>query len=62
MPVMDGYAVARALRAHQGNALRLIALTGYGLPEDRTRTAAAGFNAHLVTPVDIETLLFNVAG
>ena len=62
MPVMDGYAVARALRARHGNALRLIALTGYGLPEDRKRTASAGFDAHLVKPVDIETLLFNVAG
>jgi len=62
MPVMDGYAVARALRARHGNALRLIALTGYGLPEDRKRTAAAGFDAHLVKPVDIKTLLANVAG
>ena len=62
MPVMDGYAVARALRARHGNALRLIALTGYGLPEDRKRTAAAGFDAHLVKPVDIETLLSNIAG
>ena len=62
MPVMDGYAVARAIRARHGNALRLIALTGYGMPEDRKRTAAAGFDAHLVKPVDIETLLSNVAG
>ena len=62
MPVMDGYAVARAIRAQHGNALRLIALTGYGMPEDRKRTAEAGFDAHLVKPVDFETLLSNVAG
>ena len=62
MPVMDGYAVARAIRAHHGNALRLIALTGYGMPDDRKRTAEAGFDAHLVKPVDVETLLSNVAG
>jgi CheY-like chemotaxis protein len=61
MPVMDGYALARAIRARHGNALRLIALTGYGMPEDRKRTAAAGFDAHLVKPVDVETLLSNVA-
>ena len=62
MPVMDGYAVARAIRAHHGTALRLIALTGYGMPEDRIRTAAAGFDAHLVKPVDVETLLSNFTG
>ena len=62
MPVMDGYAVARAIRAHHGNTPRLIALTGYGMPEDRKRTAAAGFDAHLVKPVDVETLLSNIAG
>ena len=56
MPHMDGYAVVRALRAHHGIALRVIALTGYGRPEDRERTRAAGFDAHLVKPVDVQTL------
>ena len=56
MPDMDGYAVVRALREHHGDALRVIALTGYGLPEDRERTHAAGFDAHLVKPVDTQTL------
>lgn len=60
MPDMDGLAVARAIRAHHGKALRLIALTGYGLPEDRARTSAAGFDAHLAKPVDVETLLRHV--
>ena len=62
MPDMDGYAIARALRAHHGDALRVIALTGYGRPEDRERTGAAGFDAHLVKPVDVQMLLDQLAG
>ena len=62
MPHMDGYAVARALRAHHGDALRLIALTGYGRPEDRERSGAAGFDAHLVKPIDVQTLLDQLVG
>ena len=62
MPEMDGYAVARTLRARHGNALRVIALTGYGRPEDRERTGAAGFDAHLVKPVDVQTLRSHLAG
>jgi CheY-like chemotaxis protein len=53
LPGMDGYAVAGAIRreARLQNT-RLIAMTGYGQPEDRERTRAAGFHAHLVKPVD----------
>jgi len=48
---MDGYAVARALRELPGlGETVLVALTGYGQEEDRRRTAAAGFQAHLVKP------------
>jgi CheY-like chemotaxis protein len=39
----------------QGGTL-IVAMTGYGTEEDRRQTSAAGFNAHLVKPVDIETL------
>lgn len=39
-----------------GAPLRLIALTGYGQPEDRQRSFAAGFNEHLVKPVTPEIL------
>jgi signal transduction histidine kinase/CheY-like chemotaxis protein len=57
MPVMDGFAVARAVRADPALAqVRLIALSGYGQPEDRSRTAEAGFDAHLVKPIDSEQL------
>ncbi|HEY0480516.1 MAG TPA: ATP-binding protein [Kofleriaceae bacterium] len=53
LPVMDGYELARALRSRpESAATRLIALTGYGQPEDRARSAAAGFAAHVVKPID----------
>jgi len=56
LPVMDGYELARHLRARTDPGTKLVALTGYGQPQDRARTAAAGFEAHLVKPVDIEQL------
>jgi PAS domain S-box-containing protein len=66
MPDMDGYEVARRIRAQADLAgLRLIALTGRGQPEDRRRSAAAGFDAHLVKPVDpamLEALLASIGG
>jgi len=55
LPVMDGYEVARRMRAAVPGA-RLIALSGYGQRDDRQRSGAAGFDAHLVKPVAIETL------
>jgi signal transduction histidine kinase len=55
LPDMDGYQVARKIR-ETDRSTRLIALTGYGQPEDRQRTVAAGFDAHLVKPVDLATL------
>lgn len=57
LPGMDGYEVCRQLRAKEATQhLVLIALTGYGSPEDRQQSRQAGFNAHLVKPVDLETL------
>jgi two-component system CheB/CheR fusion protein len=57
LPGMSGYEVARAVRADAGlRGIRLVALTGYGQPEDRKRTAEAGFDAHLVKPVDLQAL------
>jgi signal transduction histidine kinase/CheY-like chemotaxis protein len=52
LPGMDGYELAGALRARFNGSLRLIALSGYGLAEDVHRSSAAGFEAHLVKPVD----------
>jgi signal transduction histidine kinase/CheY-like chemotaxis protein len=57
LPVMDGYELAARLRALPGgDHLRLIALTGYGQASDRERARAAGFDAHLVKPIDLDTL------
>jgi len=53
LPDMQGYEVARRLRARpDGGGLRLVAMTGFGQAEDRRRSAAAGFDAHMVKPVD----------
>ena len=57
LPGLDGYEVAREWRRRFGREARLIALTGYGSPEDRRRTAQAGFDAHLVKPVALDQLL-----
>jgi CheY-like chemotaxis protein len=57
LPGMDGYTVAQRLRELQLPARpRLIAMTGYGQAEDRRRALEAGFDAHVVKPVDPETL------
>jgi signal transduction histidine kinase len=57
MPEMDGYAVARAVRSDPRFAsTRLIALSGYGQPDDRRRTADVGFDEHLVKPVEHDVL------
>jgi PAS domain S-box-containing protein len=57
LPGLDGYAVAQALRQnHELERTMLIALTGYGQPDDRKKSSASGFDEHLVKPVDIELL------
>ena len=61
MPGMDGFACARELRRMpELNGATLIAQTGWNQDEDRRRTAAAGFDAHLAKPVDIDALLREV--
>jgi two-component system, sensor histidine kinase len=52
LPGLDGYEVARRLCAAEGPRPILIALTGYSQPQDRRDAEAAGFDAHLVKPVD----------
>jgi CheY-like chemotaxis protein len=56
LPDLDGYQVAEQVRANGGDDIYLIALTGYGQQEDRRRALNAGFNAHLVKPVDPKEL------
>jgi len=55
LPVMDGYQLAVALRGELPS-IRLIALTGYGAPNDRAQTREAGFDAHLTKPVSLATV------
>jgi CheY-like chemotaxis protein len=57
LPDVDGYEVARRVRAKRGKDIFLVALTGYGQAEDRKRALEAGFDAHLVKPVDPDDLL-----
>jgi signal transduction histidine kinase/DNA-binding response OmpR family regulator len=57
LPELDGLELAGRIRAIPGGeAIALVALTGYGQQQDRQRTRAAGFDHHLVKPVDSETL------
>jgi CheY-like chemotaxis protein len=57
MPKMDGYELARAFRAHPIlKGTMLVAVTGWGQPEDRQRTVATGFDYHLVKPVEPASL------
>lgn len=52
LPRLDGYEVARRLRAHYGDSVRLVAVTGWGQDDDRHRASDAGFDAHLTKPID----------
>ena len=57
MPGMDGYSVAEELRAREDTMSSIIiAVTGYGQPEDRARVQAAGFTDHLTKPVNPDLL------
>jgi signal transduction histidine kinase len=58
MPNLNGYETANRIREQAwGRDIALVALTGWGQPKDRKRTVEAGFDAHLVKPVDETTLL-----
>jgi len=63
LPGMDGYQLAAEIRRRLGGKpMRLIAFTGYGGAEDIARAKAAGFDAHLVKPVEIDHLLAALGG
>ena len=62
LPDIDGYEVARRLRADPcWTQARLIALTGYGQPDDLAEAAAAGFDAHILKPATMEAVLSKIA-
>jgi len=56
LPDMDGYEVARQIRARHAEPMRLIALTGWGQDEVRQKAREAGFDHHLIKPTDPEVL------
>ena len=56
LPVLDGYEVARRLRAALNDDIRLIALTGYCQTRDRQNALDAGFDVHLTKPADTAEL------
>jgi len=56
LPEIDGYELARRLRAATGSRIFLVALTGYGGESHRARSREAGFDAHLVKPIDLGAL------
>jgi CheY-like chemotaxis protein len=58
MPDMDGYAVAREIRAHPGlERVRLVAVTASAMVGDRARIAGAGFDGYIQKPIDPETFI-----
>ncbi len=58
LPGMDGYELARHIRAHADlGATKLVAVTGYGMARDHAKTSLAGFDAHMVKPVDLNELV-----
>jgi CheY-like chemotaxis protein len=62
MPGMDGFETARRLRAEHGRAPVLVALTGYGQIQDQEASRAAGFDYHMIKPVDLPMLRELLAG
>ncbi|MBC8071902.1 MAG: response regulator [Deltaproteobacteria bacterium] len=61
LPGLDGYSVARKVREQLGRDIRLVAITGYGQPEDRESTREAGFDEHLVKPASPAQVLASLA-
>jgi PAS domain S-box-containing protein len=63
LPGMNGYEIAPLLRREEyGDKLRIIAISGYGQEEDRRRSREAGFDHHLVKPIDHDALLTLLSG
>lgn len=61
LPKLNGFDVARRIRASRGDQVLLIAVTGWGQEEDRRKSREAGFDHHLTKPVDFTVLLNLIA-
>src|SRR5262249_57978168 len=57
LPGMDGYELARRIREELGPGIVLVALTGYGRARDGDEAIRAGFDRHLIKPVDVDELV-----
>ena len=63
LPLMNGYEVCRQLRTRaDGKQMMIVAQTGWGAKEDREKSKQAGFDAHMVKPVDPHALMELLAG
>ena len=62
LPKLNGYEAARRIRQECNRALTLVAVTGWGQEEDRQRSQEAGFDVHMVKPVDLGALQKLIAG
>ncbi len=56
LPLLDGYEVARRIRAQHDDRVMLVAVTGWGQDDDRRRASHAGFDAHMTKPIDYDDL------
>jgi signal transduction histidine kinase/CheY-like chemotaxis protein len=61
LPGLDGYQVAQQVRQALGASVYLVALTGYGQPEDQRRAREAGFDVHFTKPVDLNKLITQIS-
>jgi CheY-like chemotaxis protein len=62
LPILNGYEACRRIREHAwGASIVMVAITGWGQDEDREQSRTAGFDRHLVKPVDHDELLQVVA-
>ena len=62
LPIMGGYEVARRIRSSPAlTGVHMFAVTAYGQDDDKRRTAEAGFDAHLVKPIDLDELLTSIS-
>ena len=56
LPVRDGYEVAREARRQLGDGVILVAVSGFGQPEDKRRAIESGFDEHVTKPVDVKEI------
>ena len=56
MPEIDGYALAKSFRERYGDAIVLVAVTGYGDEEHHKKSREAGFDAHVKKPIDLDVV------